>query len=73
MIRSLDFINEDPNKSGLKVGENIIPHSDSTPSDFKYKVDDNSLHIKTQSTNKGMHIKIGTKDNQKYHFLLIQI
>ncbi len=62
------MLKQDPNKSGLTVAETVIPHSDGTSSDFKYKVDDNSLYIENQSTNKGVYIKIGIKDNRKSLF-----
>ena len=42
-------IEDDPNKSGLTVNETDIPHSDGSPSDFKYKVDDNSLYIENKA------------------------
>lgn len=61
-------VDEDPNKSGVTVGETIIPHSDSTVSDFKYKVVDNSFYVENYKTNKGIYIKIGIKDNQKLLF-----
>ncbi len=52
----------------MTVAETSIPHSDGSVSDFKYKVIDNSLYIENQSTNRGVYIKIGTKDNQKLLF-----
>ena len=78
IIKTLDIIKtepenvyeleEDPNKSGLTVGETAIPHADGTSSDFKYKVDDNSLYIENITTNKGVYIKIGTKDKENLLF-----
>jgi hypothetical protein len=79
IVRTLDIIKtepeniyeieeDDPNKSGLTVIETIIPHSNSTASDFKYKVDDNSLYIENITTNKGVYIKIGTKDKENLLF-----
>jgi hypothetical protein len=35
-----------------------------TASDFKYKVVNDSLCIENQLTNKGVYIKIGTKDKE---------
>ena len=78
-VRTLDIIKsepenvyeieeDDPNKLGLTVADTPIPYSDGSVSDFKYKVVDNSLYIENQSTNKGVYIKIGTKDNQKLLF-----
>jgi hypothetical protein len=61
-------IDEDPNKSGLTFGDTLIPHTESSTSDFKYEVDDNSIYIENQSTNKGIYFKIGTKDKQKLLF-----
>jgi hypothetical protein len=46
---------DDLSKPGLTVGETIIPHSDSTVSDFKFKVIDNSLYIENYKTNKGIY------------------
>ena len=40
------------------VGETIIPHADSTISDFKFKAIDNSLYIENYKTNKSIYIYI---------------
>lgn len=79
IARSLDIIKtepeniyeieeDDPNKPGVSVAETVLPHSDSTLSDFKFKVVDNSLYVENYKTNKGVYLKIGYKDNQKLVF-----
>ena len=81
IIRSLDIIKtepeniyeiegDDPNKSDLTIPipETILPHKDSTISDFKFKVIDNSVYIENYKTNKGIYFKIGYIDKKKLVF-----
>ena len=79
IINSLDIIKTEPENiyeiegndtnKGRDVAETIILQADgSTPSDFKFKVFENSLYIENTTTNKGVYIKLGYTDNQKLLF-----
>ena len=78
IINSLDIIKTEPENiyelegddtnPGKTVPETVVPHADTSPSDFKFKVINNSLYIENITTNKGVYIKLGYTDNQKLLF-----
>ena len=45
-----------------------LDHDDGTPSDFEFKVVDNSLYIKNTANGKHLYIKIGRKDKRNLIF-----
>ena len=84
IVRTLDIIKtepeniyeieeDDPKKSGLTVADTVVIYADTSPSDFKYKVTDNSFYIENYKTNKGIYINLVIQIIKNYYFHLIQV